>query len=312
VISFFRSLRTEIVDQYPDLAPLRAATRAGDWAAVSAFFQRLPARADLSTAVGVVAEVARSERFLQRVVDTERDSALARDLLGARYVILAWEARSAAMARYVSQVQARLFLERLGHAERLFAEATAIDPTDAAAWTGRITTARGLGLGVEESRRRYERAAEHCDVPYAAQTRMVQNLCPKWGGSMAEVFAFARGCLADSPAGTLGGALLANTHMEQAFTFKTRRQVREYFMEYHVRDEVSAAAAHTVRHPDFVPVHGEVAAHSAFAFVFHQGANYDRAKPHFAALGLRAAKYGWDIVATDWEDEFRTARKLAR
>jgi hypothetical protein len=151
-------VRTDLVACYPDLAVLRRATRAGDWSGVEAYFDALPPRADRSTAVQLVAYSAGSERFLQKAVDTHRDSALARTLLGSRFIVIGWKARTRAWASQVSQAQWRVFLDYLGRAERILADAVAIDPEDSAAWTERITTARGLSLDLDEARRRYERS----------------------------------------------------------------------------------------------------------------------------------------------------------
>jgi hypothetical protein len=147
-------VRTDLVACYPDLAVLRRATRAGDWSGVEAYFDALPPRADRSTAVQLVAYSAGSERFLQKAVDTHRDSALARTLLGSRFIVIGWKARTRAWASQVSQAQWRVFLDYLGRAERILADAVAIDPEDSAAWTERITTARGLSLDLDEARRR--------------------------------------------------------------------------------------------------------------------------------------------------------------
>jgi hypothetical protein len=203
----------------------------------------------------------------------------------------------------VSQAQFQLFFERLRQAERHLADATAIDPTNAAAWTERIITARGLSLGSDEARRRYDRAAEHCDAPFAAQEQMVQNLCPKWNGSRGAVLAFARECLRGAKPGSLSGAVIAHAHVELAFDGNL-----SYLAESAVRDELIGAAAHTVLHPDFRPSHGWVSAHTVFAFaLFHSGA-YGHAAPHFDALNHRATPYPWERSHVQWKRAFRRAR----
>jgi hypothetical protein len=273
----------------------------------------MPARADQSVAVRLVAETPGVERFLQKVVDAERDSSLARTVLGARLIVMAWNARGAHLARYVSQSQWEVFGNHLQHAERVLADATALDPANAAAWTARITTARGLSLTADESRRRYQRAAEHCDTPYIAQAQLLQNLCPKWQGSLAEMHAFARECLAEAKAGSLGGAIVANAHVEQAFTATYLREISEYLGQRKVRDQLTAAAEHTVLHPEFAPCHGDVAANTTFAFASHTGGDFTQAARHFAALGSRAAEYPWHVLNDKkWKSVVRRARHEAR
>src|SRR5690349_16040052 len=102
-------LKATPVAQYADLAGLRRSVRRGDWAAVSAYFEALPARSDRSVAVSVVAETRRSEAFLQRAVDGERDSSLARTLLGARFIVVAWDARGGTYAKDVKPAQWQVF-----------------------------------------------------------------------------------------------------------------------------------------------------------------------------------------------------------
>ncbi|WP_204000336.1 hypothetical protein [Virgisporangium aurantiacum] len=301
-------LRTKTIEHYPDLAPLRAAVRRSDWAAVSAHFGGFPARADRSTAVRVVAETAGSERFLQRVVDTQRDSSLARTLLGARFIVTAWDARGATRAKYVKGDQWRVFHDHLRRADGLLADATAIDPFNAAAWSERVTAARGLSLGQDEGRRRYERAAELCDAPYGAQRQLLQTLCPKWGGSVDAVLAFARECAESAKPGELGAANVAAAHAEIALDDDDAGVARHLTVPQ-VREEVAAAAARSVLHPDFRPVHGWLGAHSVFAFDLFHAAAPDSAAVHFAAMGNRVNSYPWDAQSGLWKSDFRQARR---
>ncbi|MCP2322284.1 hypothetical protein HDA40_000791 [Hamadaea flava] len=304
-------LKTDPVDQYPQLVPLQKAVKAADWTGVASYFAGLPARSDKTQAVSLVSATAGAEKFLQRAVDTERDSALARTLLGARFIDIGWKARSAVYAMHVKQAQWQIFFDYLQRAERLLADATAIDPTEAAAWTQRIVTARGLSLGIDEARRRYEKAAEHSDAPYTAQRQLIQNLCPKWGGSTAELHTFAGECLASGKPGTLAGAIVADAHVEHAITNEYVRDAVLYLGKPDVVKSVTAAAAQTVLHPDFQPGFGSVGAHSVFAFALHTGGSR-HAEPHFAALGNRAGSYPWDMLHQDWKKAFRQASRSAR
>jgi hypothetical protein len=308
----WRPVRTDVVGWYPDLAGLGRSVRSGDWAGVEAYFNGFPPRADRSTAVLFVAKARGSERFLQKAVDTQRDSALARTLLGARFIVLGWKARTAAWAKDVSPAQRRVFVDYLMRAERVLADAVAIDPADSAAWTERITTARALSLGQDEARRRYERAAEHCDTPYRAQAQLVQNLCPKWGGSFTQVQTFVAECLRAGKPGSLGGAIAAHAQLEQALNENYVRDLRQYLARADVRRKLEAAAAQTVLHPDFEPGHGWVSAHSAFAAAFNLGGHIAASRPHLQALGSFADAYGWEQVSDTWKELVQQARRDAR
>jgi hypothetical protein len=311
MIELLKPLRTSDAAHAPDLAGLRRAAKAGDWAAVVAYFDGLPPRADHAVAARVVADVNGSERFLQRAVDTDRDSSLARTLLAGRCIVIGWKARTGAYAADVSAAQWRVFHDYLGRAERLLADAVAIDPANTAAWTDRIVTARALSLGQVEARRRYDRAAEHCDVPYLAQVHLIQNLCPKWGGSISAVQDFAQECLKTGAPGTLSGAVVANAHIEQAFADGQAYRVGDYLSRRQVRDKLAAAAARTVLHGDFDPEHGWVRAHSAFAFAFYQGGDLPRAAQHLARLGNLMSPYGWEQMSNTWKSDYRHAGRTA-
>lgn len=300
-------LQTDLIGHYPDLAGLRRSAKSNAWSQVAAHFEQLPVRSDQSVAVRVVAETPGSERFLEQVVNSERNSSLARTLLGARFIVMAWEARGRTFAKDVDPSQWQFFFGYLERAERLLAEATAMDPTNAAAWTERVILARGLELGLDEGRHRYEQAAEHCDAPYTAQRQLLQNLCPKWGGSVDELHAFARDCLKCAPPGSLAGAVVANAHVEHALDIMMAEgalAAEEYIGQREVRDEIAAAAAHTVLHPEHRPWHGWVSAHSVFAFALVTGGD-PRAVPHFEALGSRVCPYPWEQVYRRWKAAFR-------
>ncbi|WP_327003755.1 hypothetical protein OHA72_53290 [Dactylosporangium sp. NBC_01737] len=208
---------------------------------------------------------------------------------------------------HVTAAQWRVFHDYVGRAERLLGDAVAIDPGNAAAWTQRIVTARALGLEPQEARRRYDKAAEHCDVPYVAQAQFIQNLCPKWGGSTKAMHGFAQECLKAGPPGTLAGAVVADAHMEHAFTSNLLDRIRDHLHQRKVRDELGAAAARTVLHAGFEPWHGWVAAHSAFAFALYEGGDMPRSARHFAALGNRMKPYGWEMMSNTWKSDFRHA-----
>ncbi|WP_327003756.1 hypothetical protein OHA72_53295 [Dactylosporangium sp. NBC_01737] len=64
MIDLLKPLRTSDSTHSPDLAALRRVAKAGDWAAVVAYFDGLPPRADRAVAMRVVADVKGSERFL--------------------------------------------------------------------------------------------------------------------------------------------------------------------------------------------------------------------------------------------------------
>ncbi|GAA1420600.1 hypothetical protein [Catellatospora coxensis] len=299
-----KSSHHDRVHHYPDLAPLRAALRAKDWPAVVAYFERLPEHNDPTVATYLVAETRGVEKFLRTAGGGPASSTLAGSLLGARLVIMAWDARGAGRADVTSDRQFREFHKILLEAEQVLGDVTAENPGDVAAWTSRLKTARGLSMGLDEANRRYERAAKARANPVAAQSNHLQQLCPKWGGSLERLHAFARACADNAPAGSLNAAVVAEAHLEHAY----HEGNLHYLRQPPVLAEIQDAVARSVGHPDHRPVHGWVQAEACFAFVLWHAGDYAGAAERMAALGDRVTdSYPWFD-----KDEFASVRRILR
>ncbi|WP_422733592.1 hypothetical protein ACN26Y_24620 [Micromonospora sp. WMMD558] len=287
------------VEHYPDLAPLRQALHAEDWRAVVAFFDRLPDGDDPTVATDMVAQMRGVETYL-RSVGGPAESPLAGTLLGVRLVMLAWEARGSARSQYTSSRRFASFHETLREAEAVLSEVTAADPGNIAAWTARLCIARGLEMGPAEANRRYERAVGARPHPFTAQLAYVQQLCPKWGGSLEKMHDFARRCAEEAPPGSLNAAAVAEAHLEDAFyegTFHYLRRPR-------VLTELQDAVAVSVGHPDYRPVHGWVRAQSSLAMALWYAGDRAGAASRMATLDNRITEYPWRSVR-----QFRTVRR---
>ncbi|WP_204000939.1 hypothetical protein [Micromonospora lutea] len=279
----------DLVDHYPDLAPLRRALRAEDWPAVVAFFDHLPEHDDPTVATAMVAEMRGVERFLRVAGGGPARSTLAGTLLGARLVWMAWQARGSARANYTSRRRFASFHKILGEAERMLGEVTAEEPGNIAAWTARLRTARGLEMGQAEANRRYERAAKARSHPFYAQLTHVQQLCPKWGGSFEQLLSFARRCADTAPPGSLNATAVAEAHLEVAFELGVG-----YMRQPAVLDEIRDAVARSVGHPEFRPVHGWAQAECSFSYALWRAGDLPAAAARLAVLGNRITGYPWD------------------
>lgn len=300
--SLLGSPSLDAVDHYPDLAPLRAALRAQDWPRVVAFFEGLPEHDDPTVATYLVADTKGVESFLRTAGGGPASSILAGSLLGARLVVMAWDARGAARTQYTSNSQFRSFHQILLEAEKVLGEVTAEDPGNVAAWTSRLKAARGLEMGQAEADRRYQHAAKARPNPLSAQLSHVQQLCPKWGGSLDRLHAFARACADYAPAGSLNAVAVAEAHLEHAYHESTFAYLRRPSVLADVRD----AVARSVGHPDHRRVHGWVQAEASFAYVLWHAGDEAGAAARMAALGNRATRYPWDV------NEFRQVRRKLR
>ncbi|MFI1503283.1 hypothetical protein [Streptomyces sp. NPDC020597] len=296
-------------DNTPELIPLRTAAQAGDWPAVRAYFAGLGSVDKVSSASSLLADTAGVEGFLERAAAESPADPLPRTLLAERYVYIGWDIRSGARAKDVSQDQFSQFHDWLRRAEQLLIEVCAEQPSYAPAWTARLTTARGLQLGQAEARRRYDRLSAHHPHHYRAQTQLLQQLCPKWGGSWEAAHGFARECATGAPDGSNAAAVVALAHIEHWLDLPSGEDAA-YLRGVPVRDDLRFAAQVSVLHPGHRPDWNTVGAHSAFAFAFSLGGHYADAAPHFAFLGDRATEYPWQYLP-DKKSAFLGFRKAA-
>ncbi|MFF7519060.1 hypothetical protein ACIP8U_10660 [Streptomyces pseudovenezuelae] len=303
-------LVTDPFDAVPGLAPLRAAAWDQDWAATRAFFEEIPdTETDgVSFAAVLLAGVERTEWFLEKAVRDRPDDPLPRTLLAERYIHLGWRARGRGPGADLSWDQAEQFQDWLRKAELLLIEVCAREPAYVPAWTARLATARGLTLGQSEARRRYDRLAEHDPHHVLAQSRLLQQLCPKWGGSWEAAHGFAQECASAAPEGSRAGVLVAEAHLEHCAELDGA-QAREYLRDVSVRDELRRAARASVLHPGHRRGWAWTDSHSTFALAFSLGGHPGDAARHFTALGDTVSESFWRNVP-DWKTrftEFRTA-----
>ncbi|MET7288563.1 hypothetical protein [Streptomyces sp. NPDC005573] len=285
----------EVASAFPEAAWLRQVSAARDWASVRRYVDGLPQEVSRSFLVSVLDEVPGIEGWMREILAADPDDVLALTVLGAREVAIGWEIRTAASAKQVSRAQFTALHAHLRRAEQALIRATALDPASDAAWAERLTTAMGLELGQNEARRRYDRLAAHHPHHFNGQGRLLQQLCPKWGGSWEAVHGFARECLLNAPEGALSGAMVAEVHLEHRLAL--RGQEREaYLRQPHVHAELAEAADRSVFHPQFRRDYGWVTAQSVFAAMFSLVGDLPRAAACFRALGPLASKYPWSYL----------------
>jgi hypothetical protein len=295
---------------HPELTSLRSAAAAGQWPAVSTVFDSLTDDDSRAFFEDDVTNVAGIENMLQVVVAADESAALPAILLAGRHVKLGWAARTSAAGSEVTQAQFETFTEHLRAAERILMDVTARHPEDVRAWSWRIVTARGLELGQSEARRRYDRLAAHNPRHYSAQASLLQQLCPKWGGTWEAVHAFARASKESAEPGSHNPALVAQAHLEQWFDLAGGNAGSAYLNQPGVLDEISDAAALSVLHPDFRQGFGWVNVQGLFAMVYSLVGDDARAAVHFKALGDLASDAPWDLFL-DKVPEFEKRRASA-
>ncbi len=305
-----QSIVFDETEVYPELGVLQAATRAGDWRTVSAFFDRFPVADEHCAGAFTVGEVPEAGAMLEAVIARDRQAVLPRVLLAGHFIEMGWQARTSLRAKHVSKEQFAVLHDHLRRAEHLLIDVTAREPGNALAWSLRQTTCLGLGLGQSEARRRYDRIASHHPHHTVAQRRLLQQLCPKWGGSWEAAYAFARECRQSAPPGGGGGIITADVHLECCME-ATKAERAEYLRRPAVFQELVAAAHESVLHPAYRARFGWIGAHSVFAAVFSIAGDYPRAAVHFQALGSRASETPWNCLTGDPRAMFAEHRAKA-
>lgn len=293
---------------YPEVEDLREALDAADWPAV----RSLLADRDHDGRTLLVREAGDhvdADAFLRRVYDEDPTDQLAGALLGTHLVCAGWRIRSGARAQYVSRSQFGGFHEHLRRAEQVLIDVTARYPDDAAAWTERINVARGLQLGQNEARRRYDRLAHHHPHHLPAQASLLQQLCPKWSGDWDRAFAFARECAEAAPDGAPNAVLIAGAHLERWLDADSDQEWADYLRSTPVADDVLRAAQRSVLHPDYVDRPGWVGVRSLFALMFSLTGQWSAAASQFTVLGNRGTTYPWAYV--DYAEGFTKYRSAA-
>ncbi|MGW2285248.1 hypothetical protein [Streptomyces phaeochromogenes] len=115
----------------------------------------------------------------------------------------AWQIRTAARARHVSQEQFHAFRTLLNDATPVLRTAADLNPGDPVPWRVLISHAMGLGAPREVFDEYLSRGRDGDPHDLGLHTRAVQYLAQKWYGSHAEMFDFAESAAAAAPEGSL-------------------------------------------------------------------------------------------------------------
>ena len=294
---------------YAGVAELRAALARRDWPACRAVLDAAPAggRTFLTRLAGEEKDL---EGFLRPVLKRDPGDADAGALLGLHLIEVGWGIRTRARAKDVSREQFSAFHEWLRKAEQILIDAAAHNPAEPAVWVARLLTARGLELGLAETRRRYDRLRAIDPHNYAGQTQFLQTLCPKWCGSWEQLHAWSREEMLAAPPGSLQGGLIAEAHLEHWFDLEGA-EWQAYSRDERVRAELYEAANRSIGHPEFRRGYGWVQVASTFAVLFSVLDDQRAAAAAFSTLGNLAAPFPWKYLSGDIATTVRQRRVRA-
>lgn len=298
---------------YPEVRALRAGLVARDWAAVRAVLDAAPGPVARTMLIRFGADVDTKnadglEAFLRETANSDPDDSAAAAMLAHQLINIGWEIRSGYRAEHVSQAQFKSFHGWLRLAETVLFEAIARHPADPALWVARVTSARGLGLSLAETRRRYDRLVAVDPHHLPGQIGFLQQLCPKWGGSWEVLHPWCREAMLAAPPGAPQGALVADGHIEHWLELGGSDA---YFNGPPVRRDLYEAAERSVWHADFRRDYGWVYAVNHFAMAFSLIRDRKAAKTMFEMLGDFGLEVPWGYLPGGATQAFSRRRTMA-
>ncbi|WP_223836112.1 hypothetical protein [Streptomyces venezuelae] len=276
----------------PEVRRVREAAAAADWSTVREVLDARSESDDRTELLWAVGDTAGVERWIDKVVEAEPESALPRLVAGIRHISWGWDARTGARAKDVSRQQFEVFHARLRTAEQRLYEAADREPQWTSPWYGLQVTGRGLEVGQTLARRRFEAVVRRDPQHLASHQQQLQQVCEKWGGSHEEMHAFARSSAFGAPAGTHLGQLVAIAHLEHWLSLDSGPDAA-YMSRSEVRASLAEAAEHSFRHSDFARRGGWIQVLNTFAMAFSLAGERDGARECFRATDGRVTKFPW-------------------
>lgn len=196
--------------------------------------------------------------------------------------------------------------------------ATDLAPDDPVPWSLLLTCAHGVPESEGEHEALFARATRNHPDLFGANCTQLGNLTRKWYGSQRQVLDFARERTRALPDGHPLLALTAYAHIEGYLDGfmrgnvigRTWRAIR-YFRDKDVRAEIDAASDRLLTGADAFADHPRsIAAHQAFAMLYHRAEDELRSAPHLMRSGMRPARWPWAYFG-DHRTEFADARRAA-
>jgi hypothetical protein len=238
-------------------------------------------------------------------------------LLGSALSDAAWSARGSAVAAQTSEEQIGGLVRLTRQARSALRRAVDLAPDDAVSWSVLLGCAHGVPERDGEQQELFKAATDRFPLLYGAHVTMLTTLTRKWYGSQRQVLDFARERTTPLPDGHPLHALTAHAHIEgyvdaMMADNMLRRiwRVMRYFSNPEVRADIDAGADRLLASDQFAGHPRYIAAHQAYAVVYHQAADETRSAPHLARSGEHPAQWPWGYFG-DPKTEFAKARKAA-
>lgn len=234
--------------------------------------------------------------WIEKLPEKYPDSATAWLIRGAHTIEWAWTARGGEYAATSSGDAEALCLERLEQAEADLLHATRLREGDPTPWSQLVITSYGQRRDFKETCDRFDEGDQQTPWLHLAHLSMLQAACAKWGGTNDTMFLYARDVAARAPTGSPCFDVIPLAHIEK---WRDGRKVEPeltlgaYLAGPSVAAEISEAAVKSVEAKNFDDSRSGVIARNAFAFVFEEMGESDRARAQFHRIGPRASEYPW-------------------
>jgi hypothetical protein len=254
---------------------------------------------------------------LRQLVNRDSDDVDRWLLYGSAIVNAAWTARGADVAERTTAAQFGGFIELTEQARAALRQAATLAPGDHVVWSSLMHCAHAIPAHDREQREFFAKATRDGQLLYGAHVSMLSSLTRKWYGSQQHVLEFARERTATLPDGHPLHALTAYAHIEGYLdgTMRGSRLARiwrlmRYFNHKVVRAEIAAGSDRLLASDAYAAHPRFIAAHQAYAMVFHHAEDERRSAPHLMRSGTRPAYWPWAYFGEPAE-EFAKAKRAA-
>lgn len=307
--------RLEPGDGDPVALALIAAANRYDWPTVRSILARHRDE-DLSSLLTGLANNALDARdWLIVEQDETPDDPLLQAALGAATVGFAWRVRTGKRSQHVSQDQFEKFHALLREGEEHLYRAAELDPASPAPWAELVTSGRGLQMGPDIVRRRFEAVIDRYPAHRPAYRSMLQTLCKKWSGSDEQMHEFAAAAAA-GPHWAALAHLVAIGHLERWYELPVGTERSAYMKQPDVRKELTEAADLSIFQPGWSHPRSPYLEPNLFAMTLSLAGLHGEARRAFELTDGVVTRFPWSYgngrdqvgLFTVWRDKARSAR----
>jgi hypothetical protein len=290
----------------PAQGPLLELAAARDWPALRAALTAYSGHDLTSLTNTVLSNAPGIDDWLPETLKKATDDAFGMAVLGAHTINAAWNVRSAKRAQHVSQDQFRQFHAMLRDAEEYLYASAESDGSSVVPWCSLIQSGKGLEVGLEITRQRFEAAIRRCPGHLGAHVIMLQQLCQKWGGSHELMHEFATES-ARGPHADLLCILVPQAYYEHFIETERDTPERKFIQSAESRAELKELAERTIFRPDYRPnPRNPYAAANMFGWAFAYAGLWPEAKAAYAASEGVAVPWAYFSKPVAEYDRLRT------